>query len=151
MSRHVLKYGDGQCFLDVPDGCLAAEVLPNAVDLPSLPPAEVVRRALREPVDSPALEAVVKPGEKVCIVIPDISRLWQSPQVYVPEVVAAMDLSRILLETDCPYLPPVPYRGQRNESSYLTYICEKVAEAKGISAEKLAEATTANARCIFGF
>lgn len=90
MSRHALKYGDSECFLDVPDGCLAAEVLPNAVDLPSLPPAEVVRRALREPVDSPTLEAIVKPGDKVCIVIPDISRLWQSPQVYVPEVVAAL-------------------------------------------------------------
>lgn len=69
----------------------------------------------------------------------------------LPEVVADMDLSRILLETDCPYLPPVPFRGKRNESSYLTCICEKVAEAKGISTEKVAENTTANARRIFGF
>ena len=91
MSRHALKYGDGECFLDVPDGCLAAEVLPNAINLPRLSSAAVVRKALREPVDSPALEAVVKPGEKVCIVIPDISRLWQSPHVYVPEVVAALN------------------------------------------------------------
>lgn len=69
----------------------------------------------------------------------------------LPQVVAGMDLSRILLETDCPYLPPVPFRGKRNESSFLTYICEKVAEARGISAEEVAEATTANARRVFGF
>ncbi len=69
----------------------------------------------------------------------------------LPEVVAGIDIAHILLETDCPYLPPVPFRGKRNESSYLTYICEKVAAAKGMSPEKIAAATTENARRVFDF
>ena len=91
MSRHLLKYGDSEYALEVPEGCLVAELRPHAVDVPSLSSAEVVRQALQQPVDSPRLDGVVRPGEKVCIVIPDISRLWQSPQIYVPEVVAALN------------------------------------------------------------
>lgn len=66
------------------------------------------------------------------------------------EVVKRMDLSDIVLETDCPYLTPVPFRGKRNESGYLTYICEKVAEIYRISREEVAEATTSNAQRMFG-
>lgn len=68
----------------------------------------------------------------------------------LPDAVAQMDISHIVLETDCPYLPPVPFRGKRNESSYLTYICGKVAEIKGISPEETADITTANANRMFG-
>ena len=60
-----------------------------------------------------------------------------------------MDLSRIVLETDCPYLPPVPFRGKRNESSYITLICERVAEIKAVSPEEVAEITTDNAMRFF--
>ena len=49
----------------------------------------------------------------------------------------------------CPYLTPVPYRGKRNESAYVAYVCEKVAEIKGVSAEEVGRATTANARRMF--
>ena len=51
----------------------------------------------------------------------------------------------ILLETDCPYLTPVPHRGKRNEPAYLPYVAEKIAEIKGVAIEELAEITTANA------
>lgn len=69
----------------------------------------------------------------------------------LPETVARMDIAHIVLETDCPYLPPAPFRGKRNESSYVTYVCEKVAEATGRTPEEIAEITTANARRVFGF
>ena len=59
-------------------------------------------------------------------------------------------LERIVLETDAPYLTPVPYRGRRNESSYIPYIAAKVAELKEVSVEEVAEVTTANARELFG-
>lgn len=66
------------------------------------------------------------------------------------EVVAAMNPEHILLETDCPYLPPTPFRGKRNESSYLTYICNKIAEIRRVTPEEIAEVTTANAKRVFG-
>jgi TatD DNase family protein len=58
-------------------------------------------------------------------------------------------LDRIVLETDAPYLSPVPYRGKRNESSYLIYIAEKLAQVKNVAVEEIAEITCANAEKIF--
>lgn len=66
------------------------------------------------------------------------------------EVVRKVPLERIVLETDAPYLTPVPYRGRRNESSYIPFIAAKVAELKGITVEEVAETTTRNARNLFG-
>jgi TatD DNase family protein len=64
-------------------------------------------------------------------------------------VVEQMALSEIVLETDCPYLTPAPHRGERNESSYVKYICAKIAEIKNTDYQTVAEQTTANARRIF--
>ena len=66
------------------------------------------------------------------------------------EVVRKVPLERIVLETDAPYLTPVPFRGRRNESSYIPIIAARVAELKGISVEKVAETTTHNAKTLFG-
>lgn len=65
------------------------------------------------------------------------------------EVLEITPLDRILLETDSPYLPPVPYRGKRNDSTKLQYIAQTVAAVKGVSVETLAEATSENARRLF--
>ena len=65
------------------------------------------------------------------------------------EVVQAMELTDIVLETDCPYLTPVPHRGERNESSYVKYICQKIAELKGVDYNTVAEQTTENVKRIF--
>lgn len=61
----------------------------------------------------------------------------------------AMELDDLVLETDCPYLTPVPFRGRRNESSYVTYVCRRVAELKGLDESAVAAATTANALRMF--
>ena len=66
------------------------------------------------------------------------------------EVLDEIDLKYIVLETDSPYLTPVPFRGKRNESSYLKYIIEKLALIKNVSVDEVAEITTANAEKIFG-
>ncbi|MEG1759738.1 MAG: TatD family hydrolase [Alistipes sp.] len=66
------------------------------------------------------------------------------------EVVCEMDLADLVLETDCPYLSPVPHRGKRNESAYIYYICAKIAELKGVTAEQIALQTTATAIRLFG-
>ncbi|MEO6952746.1 MAG: TatD family hydrolase [Polyangia bacterium] len=56
---------------------------------------------------------------------------------------------RILVETDCPYLAPIPYRGKRNEPAYVVHTAQKLAELRGISAEKVAQLTTDNASSLF--
>jgi TatD DNase family protein len=66
------------------------------------------------------------------------------------KVVAQLDLKHIVLETDSPYLTPVPHRGKPNESSYLTYIAQKVAELQQTDLETVADVTTENSRLIFG-
>ncbi|KAA9345642.1 TatD family hydrolase [Adhaeribacter soli] len=66
------------------------------------------------------------------------------------KVLPEVPLERIVLETDCPYLAPVPHRGKRNEPAYLKLIAEKVAQLKNISVEELAEQTTKNAQKLFG-
>lgn len=67
----------------------------------------------------------------------------------LPAVLASVPLDRILLETDSPYLAPVPKRGKRNESSFIPYIAQKVAEVYSCPLEHVAAVTTANARGLF--
>jgi TatD DNase family protein len=68
----------------------------------------------------------------------------------LPEVLKQIDLKHLVLETDAPYLPPVPFRGKRNESSYVKLVAQKLAEIKNISLEEVADITTKNAFEIFG-
>lgn len=63
--------------------------------------------------------------------------------------IAEMSAEEIVLETDSPYLTPVPFRGKRNESAYLPYIAQKIAEIKGMKMREIAEKTTQNAKELF--
>ncbi len=65
------------------------------------------------------------------------------------QVVRETPLEHLLLETDAPFLAPVPYRGKRNESAYLPLIAARLADVKGITVEEVAEITTANAKRLF--
>lgn len=67
----------------------------------------------------------------------------------LPDIVRALPLESIVLETDSPYLAPIPYRGQRNESAYVSIVAQKVAEIKGLSPDEVAAATTTNACQLF--
>lgn len=67
------------------------------------------------------------------------------------EVLKDLALENMVLETDAPYLTPVPFRGKRNESSYITYVAQKLAGVKGVEVEEVAAITTANAENIFRF
>jgi TatD DNase family protein len=64
-------------------------------------------------------------------------------------VATSIPLERLLIETDSPYLAPVPYRGKMNEPSYVPYVAQEVAKLRGISVEALAEAATTNTRRLF--
>lgn len=65
------------------------------------------------------------------------------------EVVEYVPLSRILTETDCPYLAPVPFRGKRNHSAYISYVIEAIASIKGISPEEAERVTCENAKRMY--
>lgn len=65
------------------------------------------------------------------------------------EVVEQIPLEHLFIETDCPYLTPVPYRGKRNETAYVYHVAEKIAEIKKVSFEEVAQKTTENAKGFF--
>jgi TatD DNase family protein len=66
------------------------------------------------------------------------------------DVAAEVPLDKLLIETDCPYLTPHPFRGKRNEPGYVKLVAEQIAEIKGLSYEEVAAATTKNAKKFFG-
>lgn len=66
------------------------------------------------------------------------------------DVAAEIPLDRLLVETDCPYLPPVPHRGKRNEPAFVAHTAACLAEAKGVTPAVIADHTTRNARTLFG-
>ena len=72
------------------------------------------------------------------------------PNSELPELLRTIPLEHIVLETDAPYLPPVPYRGKRNESAYVRQVAEVLATIKGVPVEEIARVTTENARRMFG-
>jgi len=65
------------------------------------------------------------------------------------DVVSKVPLERMLVETDCPYLTPVPHRGRRNEPAYVRFVAETMAKVKHIAVDLVAEATTANVKQLF--
>ena len=67
----------------------------------------------------------------------------------IDKVIENIDLKNLVLETDAPYLPPVPFRGKRNESSYILHIAEKLADVYGVSLKTIEEQTTQNALELF--
>lgn len=66
------------------------------------------------------------------------------------EVARIMPLDRLLVETDCPYLTPEPYRGKRNEPAHVAHVVERVAELRGVATDEVAQATAENASHLFG-
>ena len=66
------------------------------------------------------------------------------------EVAAAVPIDRLLLETDAPYLSPVPMRGKRNDSTHIAYTAQRIADIRGMDAQELIDLTTANAKRLYG-
>ena len=65
------------------------------------------------------------------------------------ETAASIPIDRIVLETDCPYMAPVPHRGKRNDPGYLCHMAEKLAEIRGLSIEEIHAITTENGRRLY--
>jgi TatD DNase family protein len=85
---------------------------------------------------------VIKKGYYIAIGGP----LTFSSAVKTKEVIREIPLDKLLIETDCPYLAPVPYRGKRNEPAYMVKVAEAIAEIKQIPLEEVARVTTENGR-----
>ncbi|MFZ5752851.1 MAG: TatD family hydrolase [Bacillota bacterium] len=93
----------------------------------------------------PMAREVMKLGFYISLAGPVTFHNAQKPK----EVVKEVPLDYLLIETDCPYLAPVPYRGRRNEPLYVAKVAEMIAEVKGIPVEKVAEATKENGKRVF--
>ena len=90
-----MKCGEAEFEVHLPQELIAAELEPNRLDLPQRTPAEHIRWALDHPIDSAPLKELVKPGDKVCMVISDVTRRWQSPETYIPILVAELESAGI--------------------------------------------------------
>lgn len=86
-----LSYNGREIPVPLPEGQILQTVEANRIHLPEGTPEELVEQALEHPVGAPPLEAVIAPGETVCIVISDITRKWQSPAVYLPVLVERLN------------------------------------------------------------
>jgi len=75
----------------------------------------------------------------------------QDPETHIHRVIERMPIDRILIETDAPFLAPVPYRGKRNEPAYVEEVAKKIAELRGISLEEVSQQTLKNAKSILKF
>jgi TatD DNase family protein len=93
----------------------------------------------------PMAREVMKLGFYISLAGPVTFHNAQKPK----EVAKEVPLDYLLIETDCPYLAPVPYRGKRNEPLYVAKVAEMIAEVKGIPVEKVAEATKENGKRVF--
>ncbi|CAI3237190.1 nickel-dependent lactate racemase [uncultured Desulfovibrio sp.] len=96
MAKHLMKYGEQEFSVNLDEDCIACELESNTVSLPQRTAREHVDYALDHPIGSPRLEEIVKPGQTVCIVAPDATRLWQSPHVYIPAVVERLNACGVL-------------------------------------------------------
>ena len=67
----------------------------------------------------------------------------------LPEIAASVDEDKLLVETDCPYLTPAPFRGKRNDSGYMEYTIKKIAELRGTTPEHITHLTSENAKNLF--
>lgn len=86
-----MKCGQQEFEVHLPPELIAAELEPNRVELPQRTPAEHIRWALDHPIDSAPLKELVKAGNKVCLVISDVTRRWQSPETYIPLLVEELE------------------------------------------------------------
>jgi TatD DNase family protein len=68
----------------------------------------------------------------------------------IDQFINQIDLKHLVLETDSPYLAPIPFRGKRNESSYIVNVVDKLAALYGVSTQEIALQTTKNSKAIFG-
>ena len=69
---------------------------------------------------------------------------------HLPETLATIPIDRVVVETDAPYMAPIPMRGQRNESAFARYVLQRMAQCYGVSEEHMAQITNENVRRVFG-
>ena len=91
MAKYSFKYGDSNIDFEYPQEDVIKVLEPNKVDFPDLTEEEIIKNAIENPIGSPKLEEIVKAGQKVCIVVPDVSRLGARPAVICKSLVEKLN------------------------------------------------------------
>ena len=81
MAKYTFKYGNGTREFEYPEEDVIKVLEPSVVELPNKSEEEIIRDAIENPIGSPKLEEIVKPGQSVCIVVPDVTRAWARPAI----------------------------------------------------------------------
>ncbi len=87
MAKYYMKYGKGKKEFEFPAENVLGVIKPNEINIPNLSQEDIIKEAFENPIASARLREIVKAGDKVCVVIPDITRAWQSPHIYVPLII----------------------------------------------------------------
>ena len=81
MAKYTFKYGNGTREFEYPEEDVIKVLEPSVVELPHKSEEEIIRDAIENPIGSPKLEEIIKPGQSVCIVVPDVTRAWARPAI----------------------------------------------------------------------
>lgn len=91
MSKYNMKFGKNKMEFDFPEEHVLSVIKPNKLDVPDLSQENIVKKAIENPIESARLSEIVKVGDTVCVVVPDLTRAWQSPHIYVPPIIEELN------------------------------------------------------------
>ena len=91
MAKYTFKYGTGTVDFDYPEEDVLRVIEPAELEKSTQTEEQIIREAIENPIGSPKLEEIVKPGQSVCIVVPDVTRLWARPSVIVHILVEKLE------------------------------------------------------------
>lgn len=95
MTKYTVKYGNETKEFHFDEKNVIGTIMPNTIPETDLSPEDLMKEALQHPIDSPKLSELVKPGDTACVVVPDVTRLWQKPQVMTKVIIEELEANGI--------------------------------------------------------
>ncbi len=123
MAKYSFRYGDGNIDFEYPQEDVIKVLEPNKVDIPCLDEEEIIRKSIENPIGSPKLEEIVKAGQTVCIVVPDVTRLWSKPAVICKILVEKLNKIGVK-DSDILFIAAVGTHRLQEEEDFINLIGE---------------------------
>ena len=130
MAKYSFRYGDGNIDFEYPQEDVIKVLEPNKVDIPCLDEEEIIRKSIENPIGSPKLEEIVKAGQTVCIVVPDVTRLWSKPAVICKILVEKLNKIGVK-DSDILFIAAVGTHRLQEEEDFINLIGEDLINAYG--------------------